>query len=288
MNEKKFLSVAVVDTETQSKKQHPFRGMVNMWDIVTAVCFNELFEEYDDEKIDANQLNDDIFDEAMKMDVFKLPVKNVLGISEESKTLWVYDSTASLSQLMEAFTSGLHRALVRTKANSLSPQDYLIVSQTDVIRFLLSTNSAAAAKLLEQPLSATSAVTPRVISIGTDSSALTGFRKLTMYDVQGVAVVNKSGDVVASLSASDLRGLNQKSFKTALLPVTEFLKLAHAQPQNMVTCTRGEKVGSVMKKLLDAKVHRAWVLDDDKSPFGTVSMTDIIAVFSPHDNRQEQ
>lgn len=281
-------------------------SIVNLWDIVTAICFNQLFEYYDDEKLDKELLSESMFTEALKIDTFKLPVVNVVGLSEESKMLWTFNWDVTIDKLLDPFSKGVHRVLIqglKPTASStdatvvITPDmDYRFLSQTDVVRFLYYSQIPELKAILQKDIKSLGLVSHNnnnnnknnMVYITTKNAALTGFRKLTLHEISAVPVLDeKDGKLVGTVSASDLRGIHQDSFKTTLLPVMEFLQLQHGgQVRAMVTCTANDVLADVMEKVLKNKVHRVWVVDDQQKPVGVVTLSDIICKFSPFDYKQ--
>jgi len=97
-------------------------------------------------------------------------------------------------------------------------------------------------------------------------------------------IVNSSGTLVGSLSASDLRSLKREEYVSLLTNAMTFLKnRAPEQKLEPVMCTLDESLSGVCKRILDKKVHRAWVVNNlsDRKVIGVVSLSDIIQKFSP-------
>jgi len=106
-------------------------------------------------------------------------------------------------------------------------------------------------------------------------------------ELAAAPVLDDEGVVMATISASDLRGLRCESFNTLLLPVLDFLRIQHAARGTEllppVTCTIHHTLGQLIAQLLDNRVHRSWVVQSDRAsphPIGVVTMTDLISCFS--------
>eukprot|EP00456_Euglypha_rotunda_P071335 TRINITY_DN6367_c0_g1_i4.p1 TRINITY_DN6367_c0_g1~~TRINITY_DN6367_c0_g1_i4.p1 ORF type:complete len:127 (-),score=20.05 TRINITY_DN6367_c0_g1_i4:112-492(-) len=117
-------------------------------------------------------------------------------------------------------------------------------------------------------------------------SALTGFQKLYNYgwELSGIPVVDKTGDIVATLSASDLRGLTKETFKNLLLPVLDFLRLVHGGSRPVISAQPESELGEVIRKFVFGRVHRAWIVKNHKI-LGVISLSDVLAKLSPVDYR---
>ena len=62
-----------------------------------------------------------------------------------------------------------------------------------------------------------------VVTAPWDRPALECFKLMRDRDVSAVGVVDQTGELVANLSASDLRRLDARSFRLLALPVAEFI-----------------------------------------------------------------
>ena len=288
LKEKKILSLPVAHSAPK-KGELPFIGIVNVWDIVTVTCFQGVFDQYDDEKLDIDILNDPIFSDALSLAVFDKPISDIVGsVSEEGKTLWVYDWDETLDKLLEAFSKGVHRVLIRglpDEGPAHESAEYRFLSQTDVIRFLYEQRENFS-DFLSLSLSSLGLIskTP-IIACSTDSSALTAFRKITLHDISALPIVDPHGKLVSTLSASDVRGLDETSFKYTLLSVMEFLEKVRGEKAmlNNFVARESDSLLSVIQTTVQKKVHRVWVVNEADEPVGSVSLTDIICKFSPND-----
>jgi 5'-AMP-activated protein kinase regulatory gamma subunit len=82
---------------------------------------------------------------------------------------------------------------------------------------------------------------------------------------------------VGTLSASDLRGINDETLNTLTLPVREFLdKVQRKAPASPVRCSPDEKLDTVIDRLIQSRVHRLWITDENQKPVGVVALTDVI------------
>jgi len=206
-----------------------------------------------------------------------------VGLSAESKTVWEYDESESLDNILEIFAKGVHRVVVHTKDKKIR---YL--SQSDVIAFLKD-NLTKLGEIAETPLdkAGLEGKSEELITVSMYQSALVGFRKLYNHgwELAGIPIVDKTGDIVATLSASDLRGLNKDSFKNLLLPVLDYLRLVNGGLRPCISTQPHAEIGEVIRKLVYARVHRIWVVKNHKIT-GVVTLSDICAKLSPVDYRQ--
>jgi CBS domain-containing protein len=255
------------------KDGEKYTAIVDLLEIMTYVGFASYFKGPDGTaKPDLSKLN------------LSLPVEEVVGLSEEGKTLWVRKASEPLPGVLELLSKGVHRLLVEHEDKSMK-----LLTQTDVVRFLVARQDRAAVReMCEQTLQNARLVDVSggkpPVSCTPEWSALDAFRKLYISDVSAVAVVNDKGDLVGNVSATDVRGLRAESIETVNKPVLEYLKL-HSGGHLMHPITADPSrstVGTVMAQMVAGRVHRVWVTEHLK-PIGVVSMTDIMSKFSPFD-----
>jgi len=119
-----------------------------------------------------------------------------------------------------------------------------------------------------------------VRTIPISSTALHGFQQMRLAprQVHALAIVDENGVIVGTLSSADLRGFTHEKLGNILLPVLEFLK-AQGTHRAPVVCEPSISIKEVVALMINEKVHRVWLVDDDNKPVGVVSMTDIILYF---------
>ena len=119
--------------------------------------------------------------------------------------------------------------------------------------------------------------------------------------MSAIAVVDEiSNELVGNLSASDLRGLTNETFKIVRTPVLSFLKkqvgkrgscfysiglncyccLHKQRGEEAVVnkCTGEDSLESVINTIVSHRHHRVWVVDSKNRPIGVISLTDICKI----------
>jgi CBS domain-containing protein len=139
------------------------------------------------------------------------------------------DHAAAAAIETEAFTHTMgvcHRlAVFETDEARDAMRVVAIFSQLDMIRFL-SRRVDAIGTLADATLSQLGLVSRKhngVVTAPWDRPALECFKLMRDRDVSAVGVVDQTGELVANLSASDLRRLDARSFRLLALPVAEFI-----------------------------------------------------------------
>jgi len=96
--------------------------------------------------------------------------------------------------------------------------------------------------------------------------------------ISGVAIVDKEDVLLANLSASDLKGLNEENFNILLLPVLDFLKRKHEHLKLPFTVLPSTTFEMVILKFFATRAHRLWVVDSLETyrVQGVISLTDVM------------
>ncbi|KAJ3387832.1 hypothetical protein HDU92_001784, partial [Lobulomyces angularis] len=253
---------------------------------------------------------------------FNIKVKNILGCTYESQESWVLHSSESLTNLLEMFTkNNYHRILIfddekfeNSEKNELNEtaEFYTILTQTDIINFIFSNKSnfdLSSAEYdrifnkeikslmeLKKKNSLTDAEDPnqvssnsindrgiKVVTVQEEFSALNCFKVLYLHRVSAVAVVNAKGELIANLSASDLRGMTKERMEDLLLPVFDFLEktsskrgIKKVRPDQIISVTDDELVTKVLDTMISKDLHRVWVVDDRDIPVGSFTQSDFL------------
>jgi CBS domain-containing protein len=111
-------------------------------------------------------------------------------------------------------------------------------------------------------------------------TALEGYNRMASKKIHALPIVDNAGLVVATLSASDLRGLSRDTVEKVKLPVTEFLKvtapLAKKRDGEPVSITPDDTLMDALTLMVEKNVHRVWILNSMLRPVGCISQSDII------------
>jgi len=152
-----------------------------------------------------------------------------------------------------------------------------ICSQTDILRNLFQhIVDHREENLWQLKVSDCGALVPAT-SITVEERAIDGFLKMLDAKSNACAVVDKNGKLVASLSASDLRGMTSENLSTILLPVMEFFPaMTGSRAPPPLTCFSGDSLMDTMRKILKASTRRCWAINEEGRPTGLVSMGKII------------
>ncbi|KAF9083075.1 hypothetical protein BGX29_009440 [Mortierella sp. GBA35] len=252
---------------------------------------------------------------SLDTEFLSMPVAILVGMTKSSSKLWTCQPSLSLTQLIELFTEHrVHRILVldeipvRTDQedsddNTAKEEEQLLhqpsagrlVSQTDVIRYLLEHNhqlgpildtsadqfAGYALKYAEEYLDkATASELKHVpVSIGIQSQAWDALQKMSTSHATCVAIVDSDGALVAEMSAADLRGINPNRIEDLHRPVLMYLKTCQGSLKKPLSCRAKFSLGQLMSGVVRTHAHRSWLVDEEDRPFGVITLSDILAVY---------
>jgi CBS domain-containing protein len=280
----------VIDPQQpQTLNGTPFVAVVSVVDLLTAFAFQPVFTEFNTD-MKLSELKEETLKKVLEAQqaVLRSSTSEFLGLSLEGKRLWVFSEKDTLDKLFDAFCVGVHRVLVAH--NLLSTPYWTFITQMDVLRYLKNQSFQCDSMFHDiflQPISSFSLGTmkdkDKVFALTFEHSAIRGFRfMLQQNELSALPIIDKSGNLIDTLSASDFRGVNLENLKDTLLPVCDFLKKARGKMEyDLVTGTADEPLYSIVDKVMVHGHHRVWIVEGKKL-IGVVSLTDIIKTFSDY------
>eukprot|EP00467_Chlorarachnion_reptans_P023567 CAMPEP_0114486134 /NCGR_PEP_ID=MMETSP0109-20121206/56_1 /TAXON_ID=29199 /ORGANISM="Chlorarachnion reptans, Strain CCCM449" /LENGTH=340 /DNA_ID=CAMNT_0001662283 /DNA_START=245 /DNA_END=1267 /DNA_ORIENTATION=+ len=280
LEKRKILSMPILEKKTMT-----YVGIVSISDIVVSICFNPAFAKLASGG-SIEQLTKKDMEEIIEKSVLKDTVENLVGVTEEGKTLWTFAESESLGKLSEYFAQGVHRALVLREEGGPC-----FVSQWDLAKFIQTKIEKIQDKgmldELKKPLSSLGVKTGQVFAVKNTETALAGFRRLLQWqsfrdwNLAALPIVDsKTGKILGNLSESDLRGMNEDRLLDLLFLAPMYLKTLYGEMRKPITITLDCSFKDALTKLIDSKVHRVWIVDKDEKPIGVFSLSDVVSQFS--------
>eukprot|EP00457_Paulinella_chromatophora_P008093 gb/GEZN01008120.1/.p1 GENE.gb/GEZN01008120.1/~~gb/GEZN01008120.1/.p1 ORF type:complete len:363 (+),score=42.13 gb/GEZN01008120.1/:44-1132(+) len=155
-----------------------------------------------------------------------------------------------------------------------------ILSQSDVVRYLF--RKLSRRKVLEPFFSLSAAdlglgrTAPSTITFN-NTSALQAFRTMAKERCSGLGIV-EDGKLVANISASDLRGLTRTNFAHLVGPLKEYV----GSGTSVFAVKAEDTLQEIFETLIQRKVHRLYVTDEEDKPCGVITLTDLLVlIFLP-------
>ncbi|KAI8622657.1 hypothetical protein BC830DRAFT_1076334 [Chytriomyces sp. MP71] len=207
-----------------------------------------------------------------------LTVEEAMTMDAEMESYRVFerDFRDTIESTMLAFAQGLHRALI---TDALNVKPAMVVTQRDIIGYIRANAANLHIPALSNTLQELGLVTNNVKTMSSSQTARQGYNSMAGAKILALPVVNDAGLVVATLSASDLRGLTKETLHFVGLNVLEFLEKMHTNSKQESTSSLApsDTLQSAVEMLISRDVHRLWILDAMLRPVGVVSQSDVIS-----------
>ncbi len=100
-------------------------------------------------------------------------------------------------------------------------------------------------------------------------------------DSLAIVTSNSPHKLIANLSASDLRQLplSEDFADLILLPVDEFLAKLYGKVPVPISVKPEDSIRKATEMILEKRIHRVWVVNDQDEPIGVVTITDLLKSF---------
>jgi len=270
MNASKLTAVPVYHRAEQGHK-HSFSGWLNM----STIMFYLAFGKFKD--IATAHGAAPLFDPNVKWN--DQPVGELIALNPENAKRFEVNASDSVSTLIEPFTKGVHRVVVKRDGGD-NPATNELVTQSDLVRWIFHARYAFGETTYTQRVEVADQLVGffnhKPIVIRDTETAIEGFRKAAIANIHGVGIVDANGVLVGTLSASDLRSLDAEHLRFATLPSIEFVKKFSPASAKPVTATKTDSLRTVMQRMLEHRVHRVWIVDAENKVVGVITMSDII------------
>ncbi|GFP88956.1 snf1-related protein kinase regulatory subunit gamma-like pv42a [Phtheirospermum japonicum] len=232
----------------------------------------------------------------------QVPVSSIIGQCVESLSLWTLSCNTDITDCMEVFSKGIHRALVPVDSQLEnisgvelvdSASSYRMVTQMDLLNFLKA-HQHELRDILERPVSGIGAVSDIVFGVSDKTNVIEAIKCMNGASLNAVPILESTNDIVedhgqlisgkdrklvATFSTTDLRGCPMPLLQSCLhLNVMDFINRLSNSTKDLVTCRTESLLGEVLDKVVNNHVHRAWVVDELGLLVGLISLTDIIRV----------
>jgi len=266
-----ILAAAVRNTNTGK-----LEGVLSMYEIMSYIAWASW------NSVDPQLLTADNFDVKTSANVhLEQPASAILGTSgilgnDEVKGLWVIRGDQPIKHAFELLGKGVYRILVEIPWTT----SLRIFTQSDIVRFI-HMNIDKFEEGRRKTVAEARLGSSKVFSVHEEDNALYAFRQLRIKEVQGFAIVNKSGTLIGNFSSSDMRGLKKDDLQLLSLTVGGFLKAitksANLRPP--ITVASSDSIEIVINQLLGNQVHRVYLVDSDGKPTSVITLSDVILHF---------
>jgi len=191
-----------------------------------------------------------------------------------SLPLFPFKVDTPILELMKTFSSGVHRVPVVDEKNKILN----FISQSDLNRYLCE-NIYLCGENQNKNVTELGLSAKVVVYARGDAIAIQALDIMARNRLSALPVVDLDGDLIGNFSASDLRGMGPGDFVHLLRPIGQVLVLYNPRSLFPLTCKPTDSLEHVMLKLAGAKVHRLWVVDENKKILGVIALTDVMKPF---------
>jgi CBS domain-containing protein len=192
-------------------------------------------------------------------------------------------STSTVQELLKSFTDrGLHRMAV---VSATDPNHVMaMVSQSTIVGWLVDNEQKLGRQIhnsVQQLGVGALGTIKKVIQLKKSSLLIDAFQLLRDQNLQGIAIVDDDGKFVGNISASDLQFCVDENLSFLSYPIED---LFDSHPyrkfiaRGPIVCLPSWSLIEVMRLMVEARVHRIYVVDSMKNfrPIGVITMTDIL------------
>lgn len=183
------------------------------------------------------------------------PISEVIGATSETQSVWVEPLSRPIFFAMEQFCRGTHHAFAVDEQRLQEPR---MLAQSDIVGFLLEHEDALpnAAATFETPIG--SLASDVSVSVAPETPLHSAFQLMLRH--HAVPVV-REGRIVATLSASDLRG-HLSTMVAFVAPMTVIDYILYRNGDNVpapFALPRSTSLRVACREMLSRGMHRCWL-----------------------------
>eukprot|EP01089_Gocevia_fonbrunei_P020375 TRINITY_DN7584_c0_g1_i1.p1 TRINITY_DN7584_c0_g1~~TRINITY_DN7584_c0_g1_i1.p1 ORF type:complete len:353 (-),score=55.82 TRINITY_DN7584_c0_g1_i1:16-1074(-) len=285
LSKENILSVPIRTQDSQD-----YIGIVDVLDILVFILAIYSKSEKKGEEVQWASWSSDIFElhYYKSSQLRHTKIKDVVDYSSKDP-LTIVSPHGTLSQLIELFSSGVHR--VPVVDDNVHPIVSNIISQSDVVKFICDNIEALADNKANATVKDLNLGTRNIITMSINAQAIHAFYLMYYNKVNAVGLTDvNSGELIANISASDIKGLTPRHFEYLTLPVLEFMSkkdglgitkawdIKREGPLTFppITCTLNSTFGTVVRKLAVFRLHRVWIVDEHNAAIGVITLTNVL------------
>jgi len=157
-----------------------------------------------------------------------------------------------------------------------------LLSQSTVIDFLAK-HIKELGPVVETHIRQFDRVLKPVICVKADDRAIEGFKLMAQHRISSVGVLDSDGSLLTVLSAKDIRVVEPDALFTKLYKSSvEFVLNSRKKEINAtapaIWCHMDDTLENVILKLAITKIHRIFIVDENRKPLGIISLGDIFSI----------
>jgi len=270
LNRHKITSLPIINEESGNIK-----GILDSLDIVNYLC-----SVLDNEEIAPARWD------------FNLQTTGQLLERSQSKA-HVISNTATMYDGLQHLAKGINRLMVIDGKCDFHQQDKEeqailgLFTQVDIVRFLASNpywlSLAPESQKTLKELDILNNSSEQLVTVEQSIPAYQAFKKIVDTNSTGIVVNDSQGRIVATLSASNIRGISRRNFQLLRRPLFEFLQRDRRRGWwTMPICVHeSDTLEKCILQFCSTKVHQMYVCDDNGKATNVVTLSDVLRQFVP-------
>jgi len=252
-------------------KEMNLLGTVDMGDVVhTALFISKSSGPKFPFSLDTPQFDGAIFSNYKVGNIMK-------DLNEVAKPVSKSDT---LLHIATEFAKGFHWLPVKESGTIVN-----IVSQSDLVHFL-SMHTLSFSSMSHRTVAELGIGLGQVVRVNVKASTLIALRLFYEIGITGIAVVDDNNHLIGNFSSTDLQNITNEKFRYGL-PFNEFLQMVHSEHYVEMKCPMyttkeplaiklSSSIEAVLLRMSLEKVHRLYIVDDQMTLTGVITLTDII------------
>jgi len=223
--------------------------------------------------------------ESKRWEFLQKSVGDIL-VSAKHRTCPIISEDASLATVTRELATGEHCILVvprneqtELKENILCVESVSwLVTQSDIVRFLARNVPWMTKNDYEKSVGELGLIQKDVLTVSHSLPTVEAFKLMHQNSLHGVGVTDDEGKLIASLSASNIKGITRRSFHILRLSVGDFLR---KDRQRMwwfypICVKETDSLKQLILLFVATQKHRVYLVDSNDKPIGVITLTDVL------------
>lgn len=134
----------------------------------------------------------------------------------------------------------------------------------------------------EYELSAGDLMTIDPVVVAVDAPIEEAERLILDREVSGLPVVDRGGALAGVVSQTDFMHLSNPEVRSLIHHKASGILVGEVMSRPPVTVRLSTSLQQAARRMVDERVHRVVVVNDDQRPLGVLSATDFVTLFADH------
>jgi len=284
LHEEKIHSVPVVDRLSESA--YHIVGLVDMTDICFFITNAYLCQ------LELAQTN---FKYIFHRDIQLSKAVDIINASDDNHLKLLKYESVTFYEILDILSKpGYGRVILLGPKGLFQSENkrkiHRLVTRSDILRFIKTkSDESIFDEILSQPVSFCCNPQKRnIITVSEIMNTAEGFRLMLSHQLHGLPVVNSEEVLVGNLNARDVNIYFADKEADLGSSIRDFLERVKANNcYVLVTCTMNDKIQRAVDLMIENRVHRVWVVNENNHVISVISATDICRLVA-HENKEKE